>query len=62
MEMGGKLSRVEGLLHTLLEFCQRNSISVEERERQVRKREKKEEKILYNTPHFDQAMYFSITV
>ncbi len=35
MEMGGKISFVEGLLHTLLEFCQRNSTSVDESERQV---------------------------
>lgn len=35
MEMGGRISSVEGLLHTLLEFCQRNSTTVEESERQA---------------------------
>lgn len=35
MEMGERLSRVEGILHTLIQFCQRNSVSVDERERQV---------------------------
>lgn len=35
IEMGRKLNHVEGILHTLLQFCQRNSNTVEERERQV---------------------------
>lgn len=35
IEMGERLSRVEGILHTLIQFCQRNSTSVDERERQV---------------------------
>ena len=39
IEMGGRISSVEGLLHTLLEFCQRNSTTVEESERQVSTRE-----------------------
>ena len=35
MEMGERISRVEKLLHTLLEFCQRNSTTVDEDERQA---------------------------
>ncbi len=35
MEMGERLGRVEGILHKLIQFCQRNSATVEERERQV---------------------------
>ena len=35
MEMGGRISHAEGVLHTLLEFCQRNSTTSEESERQV---------------------------
>lgn len=35
IEMGERLSRVEGILHTLIQFCQRNSTSVDERERQA---------------------------
>ena len=35
MEMGGKMEQVEGILHTLIQFCQRNSVTVEERDRQV---------------------------
>lgn len=37
MEMGDRLNRVEGILHTLIQFCQRNSDTVEERDRQVSK-------------------------